>query len=55
MVVPYLFEIGENGIEKTLKENPSLARGIYVYKGQFVRKGVAERFAMPSKKLSSLL
>ena len=55
MVVPYLFEIGENGIEKTLKENPSLARGIYVYKGQFVRKGVAERFAMSSKDLSSLL
>jgi alanine dehydrogenase len=55
MVVPYLFEIGEKGIENTLKENPSLARGIYVYKGQFVRKGVAERFAMPSKELSSLL
>lgn len=55
MVVPYLLQIGETGIKNTLKENVSLARGIYVYKGQLVRKGVAERFAMSSKELSSLL
>ena len=55
MVVPYLLEIGENGIKNALKENSSLARGIYVYNGQLVRKGVAERFAMSSKELSPLL
>lgn len=55
MVVPYLLQIGEKGIKNTLKKDTSLARGIYVYNGQIVRKGLAERFAMPYTKLSSLL
>jgi len=55
MVVPYLLQIGERGINNTLKENESLASGIYVYKGQLVRKGLADRFAMPFKELASLL
>jgi len=55
MVVPYLLQIGDKGINSTLKEDESLASGIYVYKGQLVRKGLAERFAMPFKELASLL
>lgn len=55
MVVPYLLQIGEEGIKKTLKKDNSLAKGVYVYNGQLVRKGVAERFSMPHTKLSSLL
>ncbi len=55
IVVPYLLQIGEKGIENALKENTSLAKGVYVYKGQLVRKGLAERFAMPYKELASLL
>jgi alanine dehydrogenase len=55
MVVPYLLHIGENGIENTLKDNAALAKGVYVYKGQLVRKGVAERFRKASKNLDSLL
>jgi alanine dehydrogenase len=55
MVVPYLLQIGDSGINNTLKDNKSLASGIYVYKGQLVRKGLAERFAMPFKELASLL
>lgn len=55
MVVPYLLHIGDSGINNTLKEDQSLASGIYVYKGQLVRKGLAERFAMPFKELATLL
>jgi len=55
MVVPFLLQIGDSGINNTLKENKSLASGSYVYKGQLVRKGLAERFAMPFKELASLL
>jgi alanine dehydrogenase len=55
MVVPYLLDIADGGIDKTLKENKSLARGVYVYNGNLVKKGVAERFSMPYKELSSLL
>ena len=54
MVVSYLLEIGEKGIKNTLQTNTPLARGVYVYNGQLVRKGVAERFAMSHTKLSSL-
>ncbi|KPL05176.1 MAG: hypothetical protein AMJ73_02170 [candidate division Zixibacteria bacterium SM1_73] len=55
MVVPYLLDIADGGIDQTLKENTSLARGVYVYNGNLVKKGVAERFSMPYKELSSLL
>jgi len=55
MVVPYLLEIAEKGLEQNLKEDKSLARGVYVYKGQFVKKGIADRFSMPYKELSSLI
>jgi alanine dehydrogenase len=55
MVVPYLLEIAERGLDQNLKEDDSLARGVYVYKGQFVKKSIAERFSMPYKELSSLI
>jgi alanine dehydrogenase len=55
MVVPYLLQISEDGIESTLKTNTALAKGVYVYNGQLVRPGVAERFAMSHKELNSLL
>jgi alanine dehydrogenase len=55
MVVPYLLEIAERGLDQNLKEDDSLARGVYVYKGQFVKKSIAERFSMPYKGLSSLI
>jgi alanine dehydrogenase len=55
MVVPYLLEIADKGIDQTLKENVSLARGVYVYRGHLVKEGVAERFSIPYKELSSLL
>lgn len=53
MVVPYLLQIAEHGIEKALKNNTRLAKGVYVYKGQLARKGVAERFGIPYEELDS--
>lgn len=55
MVVPYLFQIGDIGINEALKGDESMASGTYVYKGQLVRKGLAERFAMPFIELATLL
>jgi alanine dehydrogenase len=55
MVTPYLLKIAEGGITQTLKENRSLNRGVYVFKGQLVKEGIAERFGVPYKELSSLL
>ncbi len=55
MVVPFLLEIAERGLDQNLKEVKSLARGVYVYKGQLVKKNIADRFSMSYKELSSLI
>ena len=55
LVAPYLLQIAALGIEKALKENPTLARGAYVCQGNIVRKSIAERFSMHHKDLASIL
>jgi alanine dehydrogenase len=50
-VVRYLHQIGEKGIDNTLKANPELARGVYIYKGAIVKNNIAERFGLKSKEL----
>jgi alanine dehydrogenase len=55
MVVPYLLQIGESGIDESLMGDEALASGVYVYKGHIVRKGLAERFSMPFEELTSLI
>ena len=52
-VAPYLLSIGEAGIEGALKQDVSLARGVYVYDGNIVKKTTAERFGLPYKELFS--
>lgn len=51
LVTPYLIRIGERGVEEALKEDTSLARGVYVYKGEFTKRKIAERFQMDYKKI----
>jgi alanine dehydrogenase len=55
LVISFLLQIGELGIEQTLRENKSLARGVYVYRGQITKKSTAERFSLEHKDLSSFL
>jgi len=55
LVISFLLQIGELGIEQTLRENKSLARGVYVYKGRMTKKSIAERFNLQYKDLSSFL
>jgi len=42
--IPYLLQIGELGIDKALKANNALARGVYLHKQKVVRKNISERF-----------
>jgi alanine dehydrogenase len=51
MVVPYLLQIGDLGLEKTLKADPALARGAYIHKGSVVKQRTAERFGFEHKPL----
>ncbi len=55
LVIPYLLEIAGKGLGQALAENASLARGVYAYKGHLVKKGIAERFSMAHRELSSLI
>lgn len=51
LVTPYLLQIGERGVDQALKKNKALARGIYVHRGNIVRKNIAERFGLSFKEL----
>jgi alanine dehydrogenase len=46
LIVHYLHEIGDFGIEAALQRNHSLARGVYLFKGHITKKNIAERFGM---------
>ena len=47
MVTPWLLEIGERGLEETLKTRSPLARGVYVHQGNIAKENIAERFGLP--------
>lgn len=51
VVTPYLLQIGELGIDQALKDNSSLARGVYAYNGSLTKKNIADRFGLAYKKL----
>jgi alanine dehydrogenase len=51
MVVSYLINIGEMGIERVLKQDPSLARGVYIYQGKIAKKSLGERFKLEYKEI----
>ena len=55
LVAPCLLEIGESGLEKCLKENKSLATGVYVFQGKIAKKNIAERFGLDHKDILSTL
>ncbi len=52
LVVPYLLQIGEQGLQGVLDTDPSLARGVYMHKNAIVKQRVAERFGFPRKDLA---
>ncbi len=52
MVVPYLLEIGEAGIQEVLQYNQELSRGVYIHQGHIVKKTTAERFNLDHKPLT---
>ena len=50
LVVSYLINIGEKGVDKVLEEDETLKRGTYVFHGDIVRSTIAERFGLEHKK-----
>ena len=50
LVVSYLINIGEKGVDRVLEEDETLKRGTYVFHGDIVRSTIAERFGLEHKK-----
>ncbi|MBW2051013.1 MAG: alanine dehydrogenase [Deltaproteobacteria bacterium] len=55
VTLPYALEIANKGIERAVKENRALARGINLYKGNITCPGVAEPMQCDSEEILKLV
>ena len=53
--LPFLMELSENGIEKTLSENAGLAHGVCTFDGKCTNEATAKRFDVEFSAISSLV
>lgn len=51
LVVRYLHQIGELGIDGAIKADKSLAGGIYMSRGQLTKKSIADRFGLSCQEI----
>lgn len=54
-LLPYVMEIAEKGIDRALREDSGLARGVCTFKGQFTIPAIARRFEREAMPLQSLI
>jgi alanine dehydrogenase len=53
--LPYVLELANKGYLKAILENPAIARGVNVYKGEITCRAVGESLNMASCELSEVL
>ena len=49
--LPYLYEIGEHGVDEAIRRNASLARGVNVWHGKIVSAQIAEVLGVPVEEM----
>jgi alanine dehydrogenase len=54
-ILPYVARIAEAGLEKALRQDAGLARGVYTHKGKAVKRVVASRLGIKEKCLKDML
>jgi alanine dehydrogenase len=54
-VLPYVYRIAEVGIDKAIRQDYGLARGVYTYEGEALRQVVANRVGAKAKSLKDIL
>jgi alanine dehydrogenase len=54
-VLPYIDRLADAGLEGALRENPGLAQGVYLYRGNVVNAGLAEALSVDYVPLDRLL
>jgi alanine dehydrogenase len=52
---PYLLKVGSNGIDGTLRDDPGLCDGLYLYHGKIVNQQLADTIGVPVTPLEELL
>jgi len=55
VVLPYLLAHGRKGLDEALRDDPGLAAGVYLYRGQMVNQAVGEALQIPATPLGELL
>jgi alanine dehydrogenase len=53
--LPYVLEIANKGLIRSLKENPALAKGVHIYKGKITNPKLAQAFNEKYSSLETLL
>ncbi len=53
--LPYIVRMADEGVEASVKNDPQLAAGVSLWRGNVVCEGVAEALSVPSHPLTSLL
>lgn len=53
--LPYVVALADSGLERAVREDPALAKGVNVYKGSLVYAPVAEAHGLESVELADLL
>ncbi len=54
-LLPYLGEIAQKGVDRTLRENTGLTRGVCTYRGACTNEAIARRFEMESHNIGALV
>ncbi len=55
VTLSYALEMADKGLEKALRENPALQRGVNVVAGRITHAGVAEAFGLPYTALDQVM
>jgi alanine dehydrogenase len=53
--LPYLMALADKGLDAALRDDPGLADGVYLYRGQMVNASVAEALGMTATPLGQLI
>jgi alanine dehydrogenase len=53
--LPYVVRLADKGLDRALRQDPGLADGIYLYRGQLVNELVGETLGFPWKPLGQLM
>lgn len=53
--LPYIKALAQKGIAGALREDPALARGVFLYEGRMVHAGLGDHYGIPAQNLNDLL